>query len=410
MDNASSDRKDTDAMTDAPIDGCKLRFECPMRWDTLERVGKDPNVRFCGQCQSAVHWTASEAEAMALGRQGKCVALGFVHDHPMGEPLLGGFDPVGLSADAAEAGLWGLLVGDAVGVPYEFHPPTALPAIELIDVVPPRSFSRAHVGVPVGTWSDDGAQALALLDTLIATGDVDLRHFADNLRAWLHEGRFAVNRSVFDVGRQTATAINRLVSGCPPEKAGPSTEQDNSNGALMRVFPLLMLPWLSSSEMATAAVMQCRVTHGHPRSHVACIAFCFWVDALQRLGSARSWAQMEERMRDGLLADDLELPEDEIELVLNPDCRKNAGGTGYVVDTLWSARIAVEETSDYASCIRRAIAFGHDTDTTAAVAGAAAGVLYGLEGIPLAWREALRGKDILVPLIERYRIANGEHA
>lgn len=34
----------------APIDGCRLRYECPMQWDSLERVGRDPKLRFCGQC------------------------------------------------------------------------------------------------------------------------------------------------------------------------------------------------------------------------------------------------------------------------------------------------------------------------------------------------------------------------
>jgi hypothetical protein len=56
-----------------------------MRWDTLERVGRDESVRFCGQCQSAVHWADTEEQAIALGRQGKCVALGFLD-----APVLGG--------------------------------------------------------------------------------------------------------------------------------------------------------------------------------------------------------------------------------------------------------------------------------------------------------------------------------
>ena len=36
-----------------------------------------------------------------------------------------------------------------------------------------------------------------------------------------------------------------------------------------------------------------------------------------------------------------------------------------------------------------------DTDTTAAVAGALAGIAYGADAIPAAWMEALRGKDII---------------
>jgi ADP-ribosyl-[dinitrogen reductase] hydrolase len=56
------------------------------------------------------------------------------------------------------------------------------------------------------------------------------------------------------------------------------------------------------------------------------------------------------------------------------------------------------DTRDYADAVRRAIALGNDTDTTAAVAGGIAGIRFGLSGIPATWRERLRGQDILVDL------------
>jgi ADP-ribosylglycohydrolase len=34
--------------------------------------------------------------------------------------------------------IYGLLVGDAVGVPYEFKVPSQLPDIEQIDMIPPK--------------------------------------------------------------------------------------------------------------------------------------------------------------------------------------------------------------------------------------------------------------------------------
>ncbi len=60
-----------------------------------------------------------------------------------------------------EGGLYGLLIGDALGVPYEFHSPNDIPPRTFIEFSPPKTFMRAHVGTPPGTWSDDGARALA---------------------------------------------------------------------------------------------------------------------------------------------------------------------------------------------------------------------------------------------------------
>jgi hypothetical protein len=41
-------------------------------------------------------------------------------------------------------GLIGLLVGDALGVPYEFHDAHDIPALERIEFDPPPGFERAH--------------------------------------------------------------------------------------------------------------------------------------------------------------------------------------------------------------------------------------------------------------------------
>ncbi len=74
-----------------------------------------------------------------------------------------------------KGGLIGLLVGDALGVPFEFHAREEIPPFEEIEFEPPANFRRAHAGVPVGTWSDDGAQALCLLASLLECGKFDAK-------------------------------------------------------------------------------------------------------------------------------------------------------------------------------------------------------------------------------------------
>ena len=73
-------------------------------------------------------------------------------------------------------------------------------------------------------------------------------------------------------------------------------------------------------------------------------------------------------------------------------------GTGYVLDTIWSVRRALEE-STFEDVVRTAILFGNDTDTTACVAGGLAGIRFGPGGIPPRWLEQLRGFDLVEPRI-----------
>jgi ADP-ribosylglycohydrolase len=296
--------------------------------------------------------------------------------------------------DRITGGLIGLLVGDALGVPYEFTPPHNLPPADQIEMTPPPGFPRAHVGVPPGTWSDDGAQALVLLDSLLANEGLDLEHFAHGLTRWLHQGFFAVNNAVFDIGAQTSTAINRLMQGMPADRSGPAEESRNGNGSLMRVLPLVLWHRGTDDELVALAARQSLPTHGHPRSQVACALYCLWARRVLE-GQAAPWdAAAESLRRTGAL-----FPTAEIDRVLEPGNRERAQGSGYVLDCLWSARVAVEDTATYEGCVRRAIAFGHDTDTTAAVAGGIAGLLYGREAIPERWQTTLRGQAVLTPLL-----------
>jgi ADP-ribosylglycohydrolase len=97
-------------------------------------------------------------------------------------------------------GLYGLLIGDAAGVPYEFNDPSNLPPFGQIDMVPPATFSCTYPSVPTGTWSDDGALALCLLETLLEcpTG-LDTQLLMNKMAAWRYSGRLAVDNRVFDV-------------------------------------------------------------------------------------------------------------------------------------------------------------------------------------------------------------------
>jgi hypothetical protein len=138
--------------------------------------------------------------------------------------------PVNLEAKLA-GGLYGLLIGDALGVPYEFHAPQEIPPTAALEFEPPAAFRRAHATVPPGTWSDDGAQALALLASLLDCGELNLQDFAAKLVNWYDRGDLAVDNQVFDVGIQTRIAIQKLKDGVPPHLAGGKGERGNGTMA-----------------------------------------------------------------------------------------------------------------------------------------------------------------------------------
>jgi ADP-ribosyl-[dinitrogen reductase] hydrolase len=289
-------------------------------------------------------------------------------------------------ADRLAGGLVGLLVGDALGVPSEFHDPRNLPAADRLEMEPPPGFRRSHQGVPPGTWSDDGAHALCLLASLLQCGGLDLEDLGRRIVNWWHHGYLAVDRA-FDIGNQTSDALLALESGVPAAQAGGTGERDNGNGSLMRVLPLALWHDGTDEELVRDAMLQSLVTHGHPRSQVCCALYCLWARAtLER--HPTPWELAVQTVR--RIADPPELA-----AVLQFGTPR---GSGYVVDALHSARVAVD-AGPYEVAVRRAIGFGLDTDTTACLAGGIAGIRDGIDGIPARWRNALRGREQLDPLL-----------
>ena len=90
--------------------------------------------------------------------------------------------------DRIAGGFYGLLIGDALGVPYEFYQADQLPPYEKIDMIPPVGFKRTYPQVETGTWSDDGAQALCLLDSLLSRKEFSLDSFSHMLLDWYEKG------------------------------------------------------------------------------------------------------------------------------------------------------------------------------------------------------------------------------
>lgn len=248
-----------------------------------------------------------------------------------------------------------------------------------------------------GTWSDDGAQALCLLGSLLEVGRLDPDDLARRLLRWLDHGHLAVDAYVFDVGNTTSRTLTAIRRGAPVREAAPCDEASNGNGALMRVLPLALFHTGTDDELVHDARLSSTVTHGHVRSQLCCALYCLWARQLLR-EDEDSWTSAVARLR-SVVGDDA-AARHELDSVIRPDRPPSGQGSGYVVDTLHSARMVLAR-GPYEHVVKAAVALGHDTDTTAAVAGGIAGVRDGIAVIPARWRDALRGRELLDPLLRR---------
>jgi len=289
-------------------------------------------------------------------------------------------------ADRLAGGVWGHLIGDAMGVPYEFTPAAAIKRVEW-----------GHRGThhqPPGTWSDDGALMLALLDSLLSRG-FDIEDQGRRALMWLDGNAYAPS-PLFDIGMTTHAALQRLKRGVPAAEAGLTGEADNGNGSLMRILAVALVDRDCCLETLVEHAMQASaLTHRHPRAQVACAVYCLVARALLQGEPREDACSRALESVEGLVSG-----RQHGELVTIEDFTTPTG-SGYVVDTFWSAWTAFATSRSYAETIERAIRFGSDTDTTAAVAGGLAGIYWGRSGIPAEWLSALRGREMVESLVAR---------
>jgi ADP-ribosyl-[dinitrogen reductase] hydrolase len=289
--------------------------------------------------------------------------------------------------DRLAGGVWGHLVGDAMGVPYEGRPSNEVGIV--------RFGAQGTHSQPPGTWSDDGGLMLALLDSLLKAG-FDTTDQAHRALAWLVGPAYKPG-PVFSIGGTTEDALVRIADGVHAESAGGADESNNGNGSLMRILPLALVGFdLEPATLLDRSLRSSSVTHRHPRSQVTCALYTLVAAELIRgerdraVALTRALANLE-----SVVTGDAAL---ELQLIRTYEGRS---GGFYVVDTFWSAWDAFVAGRTYGETVIRAIAYGNDTDTTAAVAGGLAGIYWGVGGIPTEWLDAMRGRAIVEEVVAR---------
>lgn len=297
--------------------------------------------------------------------------------------------------------LFGLAVGDALGVPVEFKSREAIQNNPVTDMVGYGTYN-----LPAGTWSDDSSLAFCLAEALMQ--DFNLKVIGDNFQKWLYQNYWTPHGYVFDVGVTTRQAIYSLSTGTRPDLAGGFNENENGNGSLMRILPLLFhIKDKPIDERYSVTKAVSSITHGHLRSVIACFYYLEFARQLLNKedkfsiyhhlkASVYEYLQSltinpeEIRLFDRLLKGDItDLAEEQIQ------------SSGYVLHTLEASIWCILTTTDYEEAVLKAVNLGEDTDTTGAVTGGLAGLLYGFDNIPANWVAQLARRGDIDDLASR---------
>lgn len=296
--------------------------------------------------------------------------------------------------DRALGALYGLAIGDALGMPTQSLSRAGIAArYGVVDrLLPGAPDQPIAPNLPAGTVTDDTEQALLLARLLVAgEGRLDPHAFAAALRAW---ERDMIRRGSRDLlGPSTKRALERLAAGEPAADAG---RDGTTNGAAMRVAPIGIA--FAGDALLDAVVDSCVVTHHTGVGIAAAAAVAAAVsagvagaDLPTALDAAEAGATAGARCGHWVAGGDIAARLRRVrawvptlapgELVPALD---EVVGTSVAANESVIAAFALVEARghDVRAALTTAASLGGDTDTVAAICGAVLGARHGVAGLP----------------------------
>ncbi len=251
--------------------------------------------------------------------------------------------------------MYGAILGDIIGSPYEFAYWERNKSFELFP-----KYAR---------FTDDTVMTVAIADALLSCGryadeEEYEKAFVDSMQKW--------GMKYIDAGY--GGMFYRWIKSKSPQPYGSF-----GNGSAMRVSPV---GWLFDSLEKTREVAKwsALVTHNHPEGIKGAEATASIIWMARNKASKK---EIKEYIEKEFLYDLSRSCDD-----IRPDYEFNATCQGSVPEAI----ISFFESVDYEDCIRNAVSLGGDTDTLACIAGGMAEAFYGIPDEIL-----LEGKRRIMP-------------
>lgn len=312
--------------------------------------------------------------------------------------------------DRALGALYGLALGDALGMPTQIMSRAAITArfghVTGFEAGPPDNPVAA--GMPAGSVTDDTDQAL-IVGRLLADsgGRIDPERFAAALLEW--EAAMKAKGSLDLLGPSTKAALDAVARGVPVSETGST---GTTNGAAMRVTPVgIAFPVRPLDAFLDRVVDSCQVTHDTTIGIAGAAAVAAAVSsAVDGAGLEAAMDAAESAARAGAARGHWAAGADIAtrirwarEVVAGRGEAEAADLIGELIGTSVASQesipaafavLALVGEDPWRACLLAAN-LGGDCDTVGAIAGAVAGAVAGLSGLPGEAVQRLRSVNAL---------------
>lgn len=261
--------------------------------------------------------------------------------------------------------LYGFIIGDALGVPYEFNQRN-------LNIKKLIMTSGTYQQLP-GTWSDDSSMLLCTLKNIIYDESLD-QLMSDFINFYLN-GYMTPHGECFDIGVTTQQALeNKIYLHKSTLDCGLTSVNSNGNGALMRI--LAILPLLKNDDIHQNYLIvkkYSQLTHNHEISHQGCLLYCLILKFILQYPNCTNDDLIYFIIKLKYQFDWLEQYYHIFNSHFKDQDISTINSDGYIVHTLDSVLWTFLNYDKFNDSILQIIKLGFDTDTNAALLGALKG-------------------------------------
>ena len=293
----------------------------------------------------------------------------------------------------AQAIIYGLALGDALGWPIEFL------SMQKIHII----YGQSGIQEPPdpAKYTDDTQTSLVIAEALVEAGDADI----DTLMAAVTRRLITWSNSPDNdraPGHTVTEAVRTLEAGVPWREAGSGA---SGNGSAIRVAPIGYYFQGDTEKLKEVAHATGIATHSRPSSDAAAIGAAYLVKLALDGVPPDQYVRRTLEFTDGI-SPDFDTAMLRIGHVLewtDEFAAINHVGSGWLGEEAVAMAVycAMRHPDDFAKAVCRAVNIPGDSDSVGCITGGLMAARLGLDGIPPTWISRLENVDRLTETAAR---------
>lgn len=264
-------------------------------------------------------------------------------------------------------GYLGVCLGDALGLPFEMNKiPVSAYNGKLEYPIKVRQRYKPTEYLPVGSISDDSSMTTALLYSILSNRGWNEVKVVEQYINWANQTNYFMGRNTRTLFSGTSSYNHFLT-----KKSKYDNSSVQSNGSLMRAFPLILL----GDKALTSGLADTALTNPNPVNLDATLVY------LSMLIMAYHGHPPKESLNHLLTTAQTQVIKEALLDAIHNRHRHVAGADkGWVAHPIYftaKAWLLTQEVFSFEEIIGFVISAGGDTDTNAAISGAIVGLVFG---------------------------------